>query len=90
MRRRRATSSPAQSTFATLVGLELRPKRSREVAAFWSALAERIGVSETDTLWNHPDLLPTPTDIDDLEAFLVKRGAGSDAIDQALKDLLGE
>lgn len=90
MRRRRATSSPAQSIFATLVGLELRPKRSREVAAFWSALAERIGVRETDTLWNHPDLLPTPTDIDDLEAFLVKRGAGSDAIDQALKDLLGE
>lgn len=90
MRRRRATSSPAQSTFATLVGLELRPKRSREVAAFWSALAERIGVSETDALWNHPDLLPTPTDIDDIEAFIAKRGGGSDAIDQALKDLLGE
>ncbi len=90
MRRRRATSSPAQSTFATLVGLELRPKRSREVATFWSALVERIGVSEADTLWNHPDLLPTPEDIDSLDAFLARRGDGSDAIDQALKDLLGE
>ncbi|MEY4397778.1 MAG: hypothetical protein RLZ53_354 [Actinomycetota bacterium] len=90
MRRRRATSSPAQSTFATLVGLELRPKRSREVAAFWTALVERIGVNEADSLWNHPDLLPTPADIDDPEAFLAKRGGSSDEIDQALKDLLGE
>ena len=90
MRRRRATSSPAQSTFATLVGLELRPKRSREVAAFWSALTERIGVRETDALWNHPDLLPSPADIDDIDAFLSKRDGSSDEIDQALKDLLGE
>ena len=90
MRRRRATSSPAQSTFATLVGLELRPKRSREIGSFWSALVERIGVSEADALWNHPDLLPTPDDIDDLEAFLAKRSGGADELDQALKDLLGE
>jgi uncharacterized protein (DUF2342 family) len=89
MRRRRATSSPAQSTFATLVGLELRPKRSREVAAFWSELSERLGVAGSDQLWNHPDLLPTPADIDDVEAFLARRGGGDD-LDQALKDLLGE
>jgi putative hydrolase len=89
MRRRRATSSPAQSTFATLVGLELRPKRSREVAAFWSELSGRLGVAGSDELWNHPDLLPTPADIDDLDAFLARRVSGDD-LDQALKDLLGE
>ena len=90
MRRRRATSSPAQSTFATLVGLELRPKRTREVTAFWSALVERIGVNRADELWNHPDLLPTAADIDDIDTFISKRSTAGDDLDQALKDLLGE
>ena len=90
MRRRRATSSPAQSTFATLVGLELRPKRAREVTAFWSALVARLGVDRTDELWNHPDLLPTADDIDDIETFIAKRSGAQDDLDQALKDLLGE
>lgn len=90
MRRRRATSSPAQSTFATLVGLELRPKRTREVTAFWNSLVERIGVDQADALWNHPDLLPTAADIDDIETFIAKRTNGGDDLDQALKDLLGE
>src|SRR6516162_8674652 len=35
VRRRRATGGPAEHTFATLVGLELRPRRSREAAALW-------------------------------------------------------
>lgn len=90
MRRRRATSSPAQSTFATLVGLELKPKRTREVAAFWTNLSERIGVTKADELWNHPDLLPTPADIDNIDGLIARLAGGTDDIDQALKDLLGE
>src|SRR6266567_693569 len=35
IRRRRATGGPAERTFATLVGLELRPRRLREAAAIW-------------------------------------------------------
>ena len=38
VRRRRATGGPAEQTFATLVGLELRPRRLREAAALWQAL----------------------------------------------------
>mgnify|MGYP002651771257 CR=1 FL=1 len=33
VRRRRATDGPAQKAFATLVGLELRPRRLREAAS---------------------------------------------------------
>ncbi|WP_181955704.1 zinc-dependent metalloprotease, partial [Raoultella terrigena] len=33
VRRRRASGGPAESAFATLVGLELRPRRLREAAA---------------------------------------------------------
>ncbi|MEN9604168.1 MAG: hypothetical protein RL545_857, partial [Actinomycetota bacterium] len=70
LRRRRATSSPAQSTFSTLVGLELKPKRSREAAEFWRTVTQRIGIEERDAIWDHPDLLPTSKDIDDPENYL--------------------
>ena len=37
LRRRRATGGPAEQTFATLVGLELRPRKLREAAALVGA-----------------------------------------------------
>ena len=88
LRRRRATSSPAQSTFATLVGLELRPKRSREAAAFWRTVTDKLGVDQRDQIWDHPDLLPVSSDIDDAQGYLKRIDAGEDSMDQALRDLL--
>jgi putative hydrolase len=64
-RRRRATGGPAEQTFATLVGLELRPRRLREAAALWWSVTEKRGVSGRDAVWSHPDLLPTADDLDD-------------------------
>ena len=40
LRRRRATGGPAEQTFATLVGLELRPRKLREAAALWEKLTQ--------------------------------------------------
>jgi putative hydrolase len=68
-RRRRATGGPAEQTFATLVGLELRPRRLREAAALWWSVTERRGVSGRDAIWSHPDLLPTTEDLDDPLGF---------------------
>ncbi|WP_434094179.1 zinc-dependent metalloprotease [Nonomuraea wenchangensis] len=70
VRRRRATGGPAELTFGTLVGLELRPRRLREAAALWRALEEARGVDGRDALWGHPDLMPTADDLDDPEAFV--------------------
>src|SRR5262252_4520266 len=70
VRRRRATGGPAEHTFATLVGLELRPRRSREAAAIWRAITETRGYEARDALWAHPDLLPTEEDFDDPEGFV--------------------
>jgi putative hydrolase len=70
IRRRRATGGPAERTFATLVGLELRPRRLREAAAIWQALTSERGVAGRDNVWAHPDLLPTAEDFDDPEGFL--------------------
>jgi putative hydrolase len=69
MRRRRATGGPAEQTFATLVGLELRPRRLREAAALWWSITEKRGVSGRDAIWGHPDLLPTAEDLDDPLGF---------------------
>jgi putative hydrolase len=70
IRRRRATGGPAERTFATLVGLELRPRRLREAAAIWQGLTTERGVTGRDAIWAHPDLLPTADDFDDPEGFV--------------------
>ncbi len=68
-RRRRAAGGPAEQTFSALVGLELRPRRLREAAALWAALAEHRGIAGRDAVWGHPDLLPSDDDFADPMAF---------------------
>jgi putative hydrolase len=95
IRRRRASGGPAESAFATLVGLELRPRRLREAAAMWRAVTEAVGVEGRDALWAHPDLLPTSADLDDPSALIARltgvetaESAADDEFDQALEQLL--
>jgi putative hydrolase len=70
VRRRRATGGPAERTFATLVGLELRPRRLREAAAIWQGLTSARGVDGRDALWSHPDLLPAADDLENPDTFV--------------------
>ena len=91
VRRRRATGGPAEKTFTTLVGLELRPRRQREATEMWRRITTEVGVAKRDGLWSHPDMLPTSADIDDptlLIAKLRSETGAIDAIDQMLIDLL--
>ena len=91
--RRRAAGGPAESAFATLIGLELRPRRLREAAAMWQQVTDAVGVGRRDALWSHPDLLPTDADIDD-PGGLITRLTGPkpepDDIDRELRDMLGD
>src|SRR6266851_5150511 len=73
IRRRRATGGPAERTFATLVGLELRPRRLREAAVIWRGLTDARGSQGRDAIWAHPDLLPTADDFDDPDGFVTGR-----------------
>lgn len=93
MRRRRASGGPAEHAFATLMGLELRPRRLREARALWADITEAIGVSARDALWEHPDRLPTMEDLQDSATFLTRLknpNISGDDMDQALLDLLNE
>ncbi|MEJ2579295.1 MAG: zinc-dependent metalloprotease [Kineosporiaceae bacterium] len=90
VRRRRAAGGPAEHTFASLVGLDLRPRRLREAAAVWAALTEIRGVEGRDALWRHPDLVPTTDAFTDPRGF-ARTGHGGDtgdAMDAALAALL--
>ena len=69
VRRRRAAGGPAEQTFATLVGLDLRPRRLRDAANLWAAVRDSRGVEGRDELWSHPDLMPGTDDLDDPIGF---------------------
>ena len=86
VRRRRATGGPAERTFATLVGLELRPRRLREAAALWRALDDARGIDGRDAVWAHPDLMPTAEDLDDPAAFVEGKGGDFDISTHSTED----
>jgi len=81
IRRRRASGGPAERTFATLVGLELRPRMLREATQLWSGVTLSRGIEGRDAMWAHPDLLPTAEDLENPEAFL------SESTDLDISDL---
>jgi putative hydrolase len=92
VRRRRAAGGPAEQTFASLVGLELRPRRLRDASTLWGSLRTRQGTEARDGVWMHPDLLPTAADLDDPLGFREDAGApeslSDDDFDAALRNLL--
>ena len=90
VRRKRSSGGPAEKTFLTLIGLELRPRKLREASAMWNAVTDAVGIQKRDAIWSHPDLLPTEADIADPTALVAKlsNGAPEDDMDAALRDLL--
>ena len=91
VRRRRSSGGPAEKTFGTLIGLELRPRRLREAANLWKEIGHKLGGEKRDSLWEHPDLLPTADEISNPELLFARLAKGSDeGFDKELRDLLGE
>ena len=86
LRRRRASGGPAEQTFATLVGLELRPRKLRAAAALWRLVTDQHGMDIRDGLWAHPDLMPTAEDLDDPMEFSDRLGRKSE-VDEAIAKL---
>lgn len=86
LRRRRATGGPAEQTFATLIGLQLRPRRLRDASRLWASLADARGVDGRDGLWEHPDMLPTAGDLDDPDGFVHREHADFSELDKMLGD----
>ena len=90
LRRRRASGGPAEQTFATLVGLELRPRRLRAAAALWRLVGDQHGIEKRDGIWGHPDLVPTAADLDDPMDFSEHLGAQPSIEDDPIAQLRRE
>jgi putative hydrolase len=88
VRRQRASGGPAEATFASLVGLELRPRRLRDAANLWAAVRNERGAQGRDAIWSHPDLLPTAADLDDPIGYA--KGENGKAEDQAFDAALAQ
>ena len=92
LRRRRASGGPAESALKSLVGLELRPRRTRDASNLWAATRVARGAEARDGTWAHPDLLPTSDDLADPLGFAAEghRAPGPDDLDAELAKLLEE
>ena len=71
--RRRATNSPTQQLFATLLGLEVSPRLTREAISFWEKLEKIDSISARDKIWEEAFLLPTASQLLDPEGFSKSR-----------------
>jgi putative hydrolase len=68
LRRRRATSAPAQQLFSSMLGLQVSPRLAREAAAFWKQVRDFKDVESRDRIWS--GILPTADDLLTPESFL--------------------
>jgi putative hydrolase len=68
LRRRRATSAPAQQLFSSLLGLQVSPRLAREASAFWRQIRQLKDISARDHIWS--GILPTADDLLTPESFL--------------------
>lgn len=68
LRRRRATSSPAQQLFSSLFGLEVSPRMAREASLFWSQIRELRDLEARDRIWS--GILPTHEELMTPEDYL--------------------
>ena len=78
LRRRRALKSPTQQLFATLLGLEVSPRKARECAQFWFEVESEIGLSNRDQRWEDPALLPRAEELADVKKFLASTSVPDD------------
>jgi putative hydrolase len=68
LRRRRATSAPAQQLFSSMLGLQVSPRLAREATVFWKQIRDLKDVESRDRIWS--GILPTADDLLDPESFM--------------------
>jgi len=86
--RKRATSGASAKTFEALLGLEMRPRLRREATLMWQRVAAEIGKDASDSLWSHPDQMPTAPEIENPDSLMARiRSGGGDFEDELRKFL---
>jgi putative hydrolase len=86
--RHRATSGALEKTFETLLGLELQPKLRREAKAMWQLADQKLGPELRDSLWSHPDQLPSEQEVQNPTELVARLSSKGDDFDDQLRKLL--
>src|SRR5262249_28087306 len=87
LRGRRASGGPAEQTFATLVGLELRPRRLRAASTLWKMVGDQHGVQTRYAISARPDLCAPRSDLDEPIDFVQRVGATPAAVEDPIAEL---
>ena len=74
-RRRRAEKGPGERALEQLLGLDLKPADVRLGPAFCEAVIAARDRSGLDRVWQSPDYLPRPEELDDPSRWLVRMAA---------------
>lgn len=91
IRRRRVSGSPGEQMLAQLVGLNLRPRSTRNAAKIFTLVQDAEGNQGRDNLWSHPDNAPTTEELENPDDFISSRTEKDDTTDDfdvALEQLL--
>lgn len=90
VRRRRVADNPANQALETLVGMSISPRRIRDAQNLWAAVTDARGPAGREEVWQHPDLMPTAADLDDVMGFAAgdEPIAHEDEMDIELRRLL--
>lgn len=86
--RHRATSGALEKTFEILLGLKLQPKLRREAKTMWQLVTDSLGPDTRDSLWIHPDQLPSELEVTNPDQLIARLSNDGDDLDSELKKLL--
>ncbi|WCZ32024.1 zinc-dependent metalloprotease [Corynebacterium massiliense] len=68
--RRRATGGSAEQAFSKVVGIELGAPKVSAATELWRRATNAVGTEKRDSVWDHPDFLPTAEHLDNPAAFI--------------------
>jgi uncharacterized protein (DUF2342 family) len=75
LQRRRRDRSGLLRVLEKLIGMDLKLRQYEQGKAFCDGVVARAGISALNRVWEGPTRLPTPSELDDPGAWLV-RSAG--------------
>jgi coenzyme F420 biosynthesis associated uncharacterized protein len=72
MERRRRSRSAPERVLQRLLGLDLKMRQYEQGKRFCDAVADGHGVGTLNLVWESPDAIPSPAELDDPEAWVAR------------------
>lgn len=70
MERRRSNRSAPDRILQKLLGLDMKMRQYEQGKRFCDAVVDRVGIEGLNAVWQRPENMPTPAELDDPEAWI--------------------